>query len=204
MIGRKKRSIPDEDAELVTSCRAGNLAAFETLVMKYQARIFTLAFRILGNYEDAGEVAQDAFIAAYRGLAKFRGDSAFTTWLTTITVNLARNRLRQTRTRKSRESCSLDDPVPRCDGCAMTHDFPSANPSAHELLEREEMRRRVQVCINGLELPFREVLVLRDVEEYTYQEIGTMLNLAEGTVKSRIARARDAVRECLKRVLGDF
>lgn len=204
MIGRKKRPIADEDAELVSSCRAGNLDAFETLVRKYQARVFTLAFRVLGNHEDAGEVAQDAFVAAYRGLGKFRGDAAFTTWLTTITVNLARNRLQQTRVRQSRETCSLDEPIPGCEGCGITLDPPSADPGAHELLEREELRRRVQGCINGLEPGFREVLVLRDVEEHSYGEIGTMLSLAEGTVKSRIARARDAVRDCLKRVLGEL
>jgi RNA polymerase sigma-70 factor (ECF subfamily) len=204
MIGSTKRSLPDEDAELVASCRAGDLNAFEALVKKHQTRMFTLAFRVLGNHEDAGEIVQDAFVSAYRGLGKFRGDAAFTTWLTTITVNLARNRLQQLLSRKSREVCSLDDPIPGCGECSRTHDPPSADPSAHELLEREEIRQRVQGCINGLEIGFREALVLRDVEEYSYGEIGTMLCLAEGTVKSRISRAREAIKDCLKRVVGGF
>lgn len=204
MIGRKKRTLPDEDVDLVDACRAGDLHAFETLVNKYQARMFTLAFRVLGNPEDAGEIVQDAFVSAYRGLGKFRGDAAFTTWLTTITVNLARNRLQQLRSRKSHETCSLDDPLPGCGECGKSYDPPSNGPSAHELLEREEVRQRVQGCINGLEPGFREALVLRDVEEYSYGEIGTMLLLAEGTVKSRIARAREAIRDCLKRVVREF
>ncbi|RQW85080.1 MAG: sigma-70 family RNA polymerase sigma factor [Geobacter sp.] len=204
MIRSKKRLLPDEDAELVASCRAGDLSAFETLVKKHQTRMFTLAFRVLGNQEDAGEVVQDAFVSAYRGLGKFRGDAAFTTWLTTITVNLARNRLQQMVSRRSREVCSLDDPIPGCGECNKANDPPSAGPSALELLEREEIRQRVQGCINGLEPGFREALVLRDVEEYSYGEIGTMLSLAEGTVKSRIARAREAIRACLKRVVGEF
>jgi len=204
MIRTKKRTLPDEDAELVASCRAGDLDAFESLVRKHQTRMFTLAFRVLGNYEDAGEIVQDAFVSAYRNLGKFRGDAAFTTWLTTITVNLARNRLQQMMSRRSREVCSLDDPVPGCGECSKSHDPPSDRPSAHELLEREELRQRVQGCINGLEPGFREALVLRDVEEYSYGEIGTMLRLAEGTVKSRIARAREAIRDCLKRVVGEF
>ncbi|MHC1696594.1 MAG: RNA polymerase sigma factor [Geobacteraceae bacterium] len=204
MIGRKKRTLPDEDLELVDSCRSGDLKAFETLVNKYQARMFTLAFRVLGNPEDAGEVVQDAFVSAYRGLEKFRGDAAFSTWLTTITVNLARNRLQQMRTRKSHETCSLDDPLPGCGECGRSYDPPSNGPSAHEMLEREEVRLRVQGCINGLEPGFREALVLRDVEEYSYGEIGVMLRLAEGTVKSRIARAREAIRDCLKRVVREF
>ncbi len=204
MIGRKKRTLPDEDIELVDSCRAGDLNAFETLVNKYQARMFTLAFRVLGNPEDAGEIVQDAFVSAYRGLGKFRGDAAFTTWLTTITVNLARNRLQQLRSRKSHESCSLDDPLPGCSECGKSYDPPANGPSAHELLEREEVKLRVQGCINGLEPGFREALVLRDIEEYSYGEIGTMLRLAEGTVKSRIARAREAIKDCLKRVVREF
>jgi RNA polymerase sigma-70 factor (ECF subfamily) len=204
MIRSKKRLLPDKDSELVASCRAGDLDAFETLVKKYQARMFTLAFRVLGNPEDAGEIVQDAFVSAYRGLDKFRGESAFTTWLTTITVNLARNRLQQLRNRKSRETCSLDDPIPGCGECNKSFDPPSNGPSALELLEQEEVRLRVQGCINGLEPGFREALVLRDVEEYSYGEIGMMLKLAEGTVKSRIARARESIRDCLKRVVREF
>ncbi|MGA7828888.1 MAG: sigma-70 family RNA polymerase sigma factor [Geobacteraceae bacterium] len=204
MIRSKKNRLPDEDAELVASCRAGDLIAFETLVKKHQTRMFTLAFRVLGNPEDAGEIAQDAFVSAYRGLDKFRGEAAFTTWLTTITINLARNRLQQLRSRKSREACSLDDPIPGCGECRKSFDPPSNGLSALELLEREELRLRVQGCINGLDPGFREALVLRDVEEYSYGEIGTMLRLAEGTVKSRIARAREAIRDCLKRVAREF
>jgi len=204
MIGSKKRTLPDEDLELVDACRAGDLDAFEALVKKYQKRMFTLAFRVIGNPDDAGEIVQDAFVAAYRGLKKFRGDAAFATWLTTITVNQARNRLQQLRSRKFHETCSLDDPLPGCDACGKSHDPPSNGPSAHELLEREEVRLRVQGCINGLEPGFREALVLRDVEEYSYGEIGTMLRLAEGTVKSRIARAREAIKDCLKRVVREF
>lgn len=196
--------LPDEDAELVVSCREGDLSAFEILVKKYQTRMFTLAFRVLGNHEDAGEVVQDAFVSAYRGLEKFRGDAAFTTWLTTITINLARNRLQQILSRKSREVCSLEDPIPGCGECSRSHDPPSSGPSAHEQLEREETRQRVQGCISALEPGFREVLVLREIEEYSYGEIGAMLRLAEGTVKSRIARARESIRDCLKRVVGKF
>lgn len=197
------RAIPDEDATLLASCRKGDLTAFEALVRKHQTRVFTLAYRILGDYEDAGEMVQDAFVAAWRGLGSFRGDASFSTWLTTITVNLARNRLKQVRTRRFREPRSLDDPVHLCEGCVAS-DPPSDAPSAHERLEREEVRQKVQGCISGLEPGFREVLVLRDIEEFSYGEIGEILSLTAGTVKSRLFRARDAVRDCLKRVLGEL
>ena len=202
MIREKKRATTDDDAELVVSSRKGDLRAFEALVGKYRTRMFTLIYRILGNYEDAAEVTQDAFVAAWRALGKFRGEALFSTWLTRIAVNLSRNRLQQMRTRSSREPYSLDEPVPGCEGCRHS-DPPSDGPSAQEQLEREEVRQRVQGCINGLEPGFREVLVLRDVEEYSYGEIGGMLGLAEGTVKSRLSRAREAIRGCLKRVLGE-
>jgi len=199
----KIQAIPDEDARLVAASREGDLQAFEALVRKHQTHIFTLAFRVVGEYEDAGELVQDAFVAAWRALGSFRGDASFSTWLTTITVNLARNRLKQLRTRRLREPRSLDDPIPTCEGC-VSLDPPSDAPSAHERLEQEEVRQRVQGCINGLEPGFREVLVLRDLEEYSYGEIGTILGLAEGTVKSRLSRARDGIRDCLKRVLGEL
>lgn len=201
MLWDRKPQIIDEDAELVISCRKGDLPAFEVLVRKYEKKVFNLAFRVVGDYEDAAEVSQDAFVSAYRNLDGFRGDSTFSTWLTTITVNLARNRLKQSRTRRFREPCSLDDPITGCEGCAM--DPPSNGPSALQQLEREELRQRVRGCIGALEPGFREVLVLRDLEEHSYGEIGSMLKLAEGTVKSRLSRAREAVRDCLKRVVGE-
>jgi RNA polymerase sigma-70 factor (ECF subfamily) len=203
MIREKRRATTDDDAELVASSRKGDLRAFEALVGKYRNRMFTLVYRILGDYDDAAEVTQDAFVSAWRALGKFRGEALFSTWLTKIAVNLSRNRLQQVRNRCSREAYSLDEPIPGCEDCR--HSDPSSDgPSAQEMLEQEEIRKRVQGCINGLEPGFREVLVLRDVEEYSYGEIGGMLGLAEGTVKSRLSRAREAIRGCLKRVLGEI
>ncbi len=201
MIQGGNGDIREEDALLVTACKKGDLGAFETLVRRYQTRMFTLCVRILGDRDDAAETVQESFLAAYRGLRGFRGEASFSTWLTTITVNLARNRLKQTRGRSRHEPYSLDDPLPSCRDCLLP-DPPSGDPSAQELLEREEVRLRVQGCINGLEPGFREVLVLRDIEELSYGEVGAMLKLAEGTVKSRLFRARESVRDCLKKVLG--
>src|SRR5512136_2192484 len=92
-----RQHISDEDAVTVASWRRGEISSFETLVTKYQKRIFNIAFRITGDYEDACEVTQDAFVAAYRGIDSFRGESRFLTWLTSIVLNLSRNRLQQIR-----------------------------------------------------------------------------------------------------------
>ena len=193
--------ISDDDVGLVTASRQGDLAAFEALVRKYQQRMLTVAYRIGGDYDDACDVVQDAFVAAYRGLAGFRGDARFATWLTTVVLNTARTRRQQRQAQLAREPYSLDDPDP---GGAGGHDPADGSPSAHDRLERQEIRQRVQDCIGGLEVDYREVLVLRDMQEYSYGEIGGMLKLREGTVKSRLYRAREAVKDCLKRSMGGW
>jgi RNA polymerase sigma-70 factor (ECF subfamily) len=140
-------------------------------------------------------------VAAWRGLGAFRGEARFTTWLTTITVNLSRNRLDQIRTRRRNEPVSLDEPRESADGL-LPREAVSGSPSVLEELERHDVRRHVQACIAELAPDFREVLVLRDMEDFSYEEIGTVLRLSGGTVRSRLFRAREAVRDCLNRVIG--
>jgi RNA polymerase sigma-70 factor (ECF subfamily) len=201
----KREDIPiaDEDAALVAATRNGDLAAFETLVKRHQQRMLNVAFRITGCYEDACEVVQDAFVAAYRGLDGFRGAARFTTWLTSITANLSRNRREQLQTRRRNEPFSLNDPLPGGDG-DLIPDPPAPGPSPHEQLEEEALRKQLERCIGELPPEFREVLVLRDMEEFAYEEIGTILGLQAGTVKSRLFRGRESVRDCLKKVFASW
>jgi RNA polymerase sigma-70 factor (ECF subfamily) len=203
MLRIKNRTTSDEDALLISSCKQGDINAFESLVHKYQKRMFNIAFRIIGDYEDAGEAVQEAFLSAYRGIGKFRGDATFLTWLTAITVNLAKNRLKQVRGRRHQEIYSLDDPIQTNEGC-MAVDPPSNVPSVQDQLEQHDIRQKLQECISVLETDFREVLVLRDMQEFSYEEISSMLKIALGTVKSRLSRARETIRDCLKRKLGDL
>lgn len=193
---------PDEDALLVSAARQGDVDAFENLVGRHQKRTFNIAFRLIGDYDDACEVTQDAFVSAYKSIKTFRGESKFTTWLTTICVNLSKNRLKQMKSRRGHEPVSLDDPVATSDG-EMAIDPPSNEPSVLDRLEKRDLRRRVRDCIKALDQAFREVLVLRDMQDFSYEEIGSMLKMPEGTVKSRLSRAREAVKDCLKRVAGD-
>ena len=188
-----------DDGELVAAFRAGDVDAFERLVRRHQKAMLNVAFRMLGNYEEACEVAQDAFVAAYKGLASFRGEARFTTWLTTITLNQARNRLEHLASRRRREAYSLDTPPPGRDDQPPL-DPPSGAPSALDLLEERAIRRRVEKCIESLPPDFREVLILRDLRDHSYEEIGAMLKVREGTVKSRLFRAREGVKDCLKLV----
>jgi RNA polymerase sigma-70 factor (ECF subfamily) len=193
----------DDDAALVSSTQNGDLHAFELLVTRYQKKMLNISFRLVGDYDDACEVVQDAFVSAYRNIKTFRGDAKFTTWLTTITLNLSKNRLKQMRSRQGHEAFSLDDPIQTDDG-EMTMDPPSNEPSVLDRMEKRDIQTKVQDCIKSLEADFREVLVLRDMQDFSYEEIGAMLKAREGTVKSRLFRAREMVKECLKKFMGEL
>lgn len=190
-----------DDATLAQACCKGDLAAFECLVVRHQRMLINVAFRMTGVYEDACDIVQDAFIAAWRKIGDYRGEARFSTWLTAIVINLSRNRLLQIQQRSKREAYSLNAPLPGGDSGTLPEP-PSDAPSTLEQLEEQELRSFLQKCIDKLSTEFREVLVLRDMQELSYEEVGTTLNLREGTVKSRLFRARDAVKECLQKTVG--
>jgi RNA polymerase sigma-70 factor (ECF subfamily) len=190
-----------DDKTLIAACRRGDTTAFECLVLRHQRMLFNVALRMTGIHEDAADIVQDAFIAAWKKIGDYRGEARFSTWLTAIVVNLSRNRILQRRVSERRFAYSLNAPLPDGNG-KMLHDPPSMTPSVMEQLEEAELRQMVQRCIEALDQGFREVLVLRDMQEMSYEEVGTALQLREGTVKSRLFRARDAVKDCLKRAMG--
>jgi RNA polymerase sigma-70 factor (ECF subfamily) len=193
----------DDDAGLVARSRQGDLDAFEQLVTRHQKRMLNIAYRLIGDYDEACEVVQDSFVSAHRNIKRFRGVSKFTTWLTAIALNLSKNRLKQLKSRQGHEAYSLDDPVETNDG-EMTIDPPSKDPSVLDRLEKRDVQSRVQDCIKALDPDFREVLVLRDLQDLSYEEVGSLLKLNGGTVKSRLFRAREMVKDCLKRVMGEL
>jgi RNA polymerase sigma-70 factor (ECF subfamily) len=165
--------------------------------------MLNIAYRMIGNYEEACEIVQDAFISAYRNLKGFKGKSKFSTWLYTIVMNLSKNRLKRLKTQLHREKFSLDNPVLTNDGQIKVEPA-SSEPSALDKLEKRDVQQKVQECINSLDDEFREVLILRDIQGFSYAEISDLLKAPEGTVKSRLFRAREAVKDCLKNVIGDL
>jgi len=193
----------DEDFELIRRCQKGEIDAFEAVVEKYQKKMLNTAYRMIGNYEEACEVVQDAFLAAYRALKKFRGDSRFSTWLYSIVINLSKNRLIKVKARFHREGLSIDNPGRNIHN-PDRHSPPNHETSMVDHLERREVQERIQECMNTLDHEYREVLVLRDVQGFSYEEIRAILKIPEGTVKSRLFRARDTLKECLKKALGDL
>ena len=193
----------DPDSENVLRCQEDDAGAFEEIVRKYQKKMFNISYRITGDYNEAAEVTQDAFVSAYRNIKNFKGKSRFSTWLYAIVVNLSRNRLKQIRTRALKEQFSINDPVDTAGG-QVQREYASPDLSVLDKLEKREVEQRVQGCINALDNEFKEVIVLRDIQGFSYDEISDMLEIAGGTVKSRLHRARESVRSCLKKFIGDM
>lgn len=183
-----------DEQQLLAACRNGDTGAFEQLVLCYQRGLYNVALRISGNEADAAEIVQETFLAAWRKIKAFRGEARLSTWLTSIAVNQARTRWQQNRQKRSREE-SLDASAEEKQGAPLQ--IASEQPSALELLERSVLRGLLERCIRALDQGFREVLVLRDMREMPYDEMGQVLGLREGTVKSRLFRAREAVRDCV-------
>lgn len=188
-----------DELRLLADCKAGDTRAFKQLVLRYQCSLYTIALRISGNEADAAEIVQDAFLSAWRKLADFRGEAKFSTWLTSIAVNQARTRWQQNRKKQGAET-SVDSLVELETG--VMHQLVSEQPSALDRLEQSQLRELLERCINALDQGFREVLVLRDMRDLPYEEVGQVLGLREGTVKSRLFRAREAVRACIVRNMG--
>ena len=190
-----------DDAVLAGACRNGDTVAFECLVRRHQRMLLNVAFRMTGVYEDACDIVQDSFIVAWRKISDFRGEAQFSTWMTAIVINQSRNRLQQRQVQEKRTAYSLDAPVSGSDG-ELKYNLPSDAPSALHQIEEIELRQALRRCIDALTPEFREVLVLRDMQDLPYDQVGSALRLREGTVKSRLFRARDAVKDCVRKAVG--
>ncbi len=166
------------------------------LVLRHQDRIYRVAYGMLRHREDAMEVAQDAFVRAYRSLDRFRGDAEFSTWLYRIAVNLSRNRLRTRIRRREDRTVSFDD---RNDdeGRRATAEPVDPGPTPRDEAAARDFERRVRVAMEDLPRDAREILWLRNVEGASYARIAEILGCTQGTVKSRIFRARELLREAL-------
>jgi len=177
---------------LVEECRRGDPQAFARLVALHEGMVFNLAARLLGDTEEARDVAQNVFIQVYRRLGQFEGRASLRTWIYRVTVNQAHNRRRwwQRRGRGREESI---DALVEGGGSARLAD-PRSFASPYEEARRRERARRVQEALLGVSFDHRTVVVLREVEGLSCDEIAEVLGVAAGTVKSRLARAREALR----------
>jgi RNA polymerase sigma-70 factor (ECF subfamily) len=189
-----------EDALLIEAFQRGDKKAFDELVIRHKDRIFNLCYRFLGDYEEANDSAQEAFVKAYGSLNTFRLESAFSTWLYRIAVNACKNKLGSAAYRAKRKTVSLDNPGNNEDG-PLPMEIQNGTPSPLARMEEKEKMALVQRALDTLPTEFKMVVTLRDVEGLSYEEIAEVTGLNLGTVKSRIARARTDLRNKLRGVL---
>jgi RNA polymerase sigma-70 factor (ECF subfamily) len=186
-----------DDAADIEQCRAGNRQAFDRIMRRYQNRIVAVCVRLTNSRSDGEDAAQDTFVKAFRGIAAFREESRFSTWLYQIAINTCRNRQRSWWNMLKRRAVRLDEPVQTDDG-PITRDLPDTRYSPEIELERSRISAGVRCGLQKLSARHRELIVLRDIQGMSYEEIALATNLNPGTVKSGLARAREALQQLLK------
>jgi RNA polymerase sigma-70 factor (ECF subfamily) len=174
------------DAEYVRRLQRGETEAFEILVRRHEKTIFNLVYRMLGDYDEAAETSQEVFLSAYRSIDRFRGDANFSTWLYRIALNQTSTR-RKSLNRLQLRNVPIDDTEPVRD----------PQPGPAETIEKKEIRERVQSALNTLEPDDATVILLRDLQDIPYEEVARLLEIPVGTVKSRLHRARQALKSQL-------
>jgi RNA polymerase sigma-70 factor (ECF subfamily) len=189
-------ALPVPDDELVRRVQAGNAEAFEELVRRYERKVYNITYRLLGNEQDASEALQDAFLRAYRFLPKFQFKSSFYTWLYRIATNVSLSRLRS---REKVETVSIDQPVGESGDVAL--EIPDYKYTPERLMQQREMKQALQDAVDALPEDYRSVVVLRDLEDLSNEEVRKVLNLSVAAVKSRLHRGRLVLREKLAKYL---
>lgn len=189
-------NLTDDEAQILARIRAGDGEAFGQLVHRHQQMVFAVALRMVGDFHDAEDVAQDVFVRASRAIGAFRQEAKLSTWLVAITMNLCRNRRRWWSRHRRVIAASLDEPAgPNAEPLGDTVSDPSPSPA--QSAQASERQRVVQGALQQLEPGAREMVVLRDLHGYTYEEIARMVRCPVGTVKSRLSRARMQMRALL-------
>jgi RNA polymerase sigma-70 factor (ECF subfamily) len=177
--------------------------AFNELVEAYGHRIYRLVLRMLGRREEAEDMAQEVFVQVFKNIGQFRGDAKLGTWVYRVAVNLCKNRAKYLARRHDDKQDALDA-IAECQPLHQAKGITSGQVSRpDQLVEGMQMEALVRKCIGELESDFREALILRDVENLSYDEIVEITGVAEGTVKSRIHRARRMLKERIALVLGE-
>jgi RNA polymerase sigma-70 factor (ECF subfamily) len=194
-MSEEAEKLADEDRALVEAFKIEHAKeAFDRSVVKYQDKVFNLCYRFMGNYHDANDCAQDTFIKVYRSLKKFRFESSFSTWLYRIAVNTCKNKLSSLQYRLSKIMFRIDKPAES----GLTIEIKDESRSPEVVLERSEKGRLIQKEIDSLPGDQKTVVVLRDIEALPYEEIAQITGYNMGTVKSKLARARERLRKKLR------
>jgi RNA polymerase sigma-70 factor (ECF subfamily) len=184
------------EIDLIKQAKLGSVQAFECLVLQYQRQVYSVAYRFMGNHEDASDLAQEAFLRAFQSIGKFREEASFKTWIHHIVANACRDELRR---QNKHPVSSLDEPVFMEDN-EVYRQAVDWSMAPERLYEEKEIQAYLHNLINGLTPEFRMVVVMRELQGFSYEEIATIMECSLGTVKSRLSRARQALRE---RIVAD-
>jgi RNA polymerase sigma-70 factor (ECF subfamily) len=202
-VDGRRMSDDANEARFIERLRARDERAFNDLVKKYERRVFGLLLRLIGRRDEAEDLAQEVFVQVFKAIGGFRGDAKLSTWIFRIAVNLSKNRTKYLARRRS-------DSQDHFDGIGDDAPLHGAKDSTMAVIARPdevvsgiELEAIVERSIAALEPEFREVLILRDVEDMTYEEIADITGLADGTVKSRIHRARIQLKEAVELAIGE-
>ncbi len=192
------KTSPRIQKEVIERCKAGDEKAFTEIVLRSQKKVFNIAYRMLGNLEEAKDLAQEVFISVFESVKDLKEEIKFDAWLTQITLNHCRNRWKYLKRRQYFKSDSLDDPIETEDG-SMPRAIvdPSDNPEI--LYEKKSIQQFIQRGLLKLKEDQRELLVLRDLQGFSYEEMGELLRLPVGTIKSKLHRSRMDLKEILER-----
>lgn len=185
--------MPEAERDLIKRSQQGDVGAFETLIKTHQVVAYNVALRILGNPEDAKDAAQEALIKVFKSIKSFKVESQFSTWLYRIVVNTCNDYLRK---ENRRSHLSLDQRIEAKEG-DLGREVSDDSMAPETVIEKSQLKERVQHAIQALPEQQRTVVVLRDIEGMSYEVIASMLDLPVGTVKSRINRGREALKQLL-------
>jgi len=182
-----------DEIGLIDKSKNGDIEAFGELVSIYEKQVYSIAYRFMGNHDDANDLAQEAFIRAFKGIENFRGDASFKTWLYHIVANVCRDELRRV---KRQPTVSLNSPIMTEDG-EINREQEDWTFAPEIVYENKEMQELVQRLLNELIPEYRQVLILRELQGFTYDEIAVALDCSLGTVKSRISRGRKVLKDLI-------
>ena len=189
---------PKIKREVIECCKTGDEKAFAEIILHYQKRVFNIAYRMLGNMEEAKDLSQEVFLTVFESVKDLREEVKFGAWLTQITLNHCRNRWKYLKRRQYFNSDSYEEPMER-EGEAIPSSVTSPSDNPESLYEKKMIQQFIQEGLLKLKEDQRELLILRDLQGFSYEEIGKLFQLSEGTVKSKLHRARMNLKEILGR-----
>jgi len=197
-LAQKSSSVKHKEEQLlVDRCQQGDRDSFAKLMQLHQRQIYNFTYRMLGSAEEAEDLTQDIFIAVFKGIKSFRGEAKFSTWLYRIALNQTRNRIKYLARRNFFAKRTKREGLEEDMGLETPETLPDSGPTPEQWAMTKDLAAQVQECLNQMGRQAQQILILRDVQGFSYEELSEMLSLKPGTVKSRLHRARNALHQCL-------